>query len=138
MNRVMGIVAAALLPWTAADAQAQTEPLQQRVEAILHAAGQGPGFALTYASGAVRLFGELDASSAAEFQRLLDAVLAATTGVLEVDLDRLDFIDVSASRVLAEARQTMACANRDLQLTGVRRAAVLPLAAFNLHGGAPR
>jgi anti-anti-sigma factor len=105
---------------------------------LQHAAGQGPGFALTYASGAVRLFGELDASSAAEFQRLLDAVLAATTGVLEVDHDRLDFIDVSASRVLAEARQTMACANRDLQLTGVRRAAVLPLAAFNLHGGAPR
>lgn len=105
---------------------------------LQHAPGQDPGFALSYSSGVVRLFGEVDASSTPEFQRLLDAVLAVTSGMLEVSLDRLDFIDVSASRVLAEAHLTMACAGRELLLTGVRRAAVLPLAAFNLQGGAPQ
>ena len=103
---------------------------------LQHVDGEEPGFALTYASGAVRLFGELDVASAPELQRLLDAVLASTTGVLEVNLERLDFIDVGASRVLARAHRTMAHADRDLLLTGVRRAAAPPLAAFNLHGGA--
>jgi anti-anti-sigma factor len=105
---------------------------------LQHLAEQEPAFALTYASGVVRLFGEIDASSTPELQRLLDAVLAVTTGRLEVDLDGLDFIDVAASRVLAEAGQMMACAGRELVITGVARAAVLPLAAFNLHGGAQR
>ena len=105
---------------------------------LQHIAGQDPAFALSCCSGVVRLFGELDASSALEFQRLLDAVLAATTGMLELNLDGLDFIDASACRVLAEARQTMACADRELLLTGVGRAAVLPLAAFDLQGGARR
>ena len=103
---------------------------------VQHLAGQQPAFALTFASGVVRLFGELDASSTTELTRLLDAVLASTTGVLEVALDGVDFIDVGASRVLAGAREVMACAERELLLTGVPRAAVLPLAAFNLHGGA--
>lgn len=105
---------------------------------LQHGASQEPGFALTYSSGAVRLFGELDASSAPELRRLLEAVLAVTTGLLEIDLGHLDFIDVGASRVLAEARRTLCGAGRELLLTGVRRAAVPPLAAFDLHEGVRR
>jgi len=48
MNRGIWIAAAALLPLAAAQAQ-QTEPLQQRVEAILHASGQGPRWGLVVA-----------------------------------------------------------------------------------------
>jgi len=48
MNRGIWIAAAALLPLAAAQAQ-QTEPLQQRVEAILHALGQGPRWGLVVA-----------------------------------------------------------------------------------------
>jgi len=102
---------------------------------VQHIAGHEPTFALTCSSGVVRLFGELDASSVVELQRLLDAVLASTSGVLEVNLDGLDFIDVGASRVLAGAHQVMGCAQRELLLTGVRRRTAAPLAAFNLSGG---
>jgi D-alanyl-D-alanine carboxypeptidase/D-alanyl-D-alanine-endopeptidase (penicillin-binding protein 4) len=49
MNRATGVIAAALMPWTAAVAQAPAEPLQQRVEAILRAAGQGPRWGLVVA-----------------------------------------------------------------------------------------
>jgi anti-anti-sigma factor len=105
---------------------------------VQHASGHQPTFALTCSSGVVRLFGELDASSSAEFARLLDAVLASTSGALEVNLDALDFIDVGASRVLAGAHEEMSGAERELLLTGVRRPAALPLAAFNLHAGPAR
>lgn len=102
---------------------------------VQHISGQEPTFAVTYSSGVVRLFGELDAASAPDFRRILGAVLGSTSGVLEVNLDGLDFIDVGASRVLAHAREVMGRAERDLLLTGVSRRTAAPLAAFNLHGG---
>lgn len=102
---------------------------------VQHISGQEPTFAVTYSSGVVRLFGELDAASAPDLRRILGAVLGSTSGVLEVNLDGLDFIDVGASRVLAHAREVMGRAERDLLLTGVSRRTAAPLAAFNLHGG---
>jgi len=49
MNRALGIAAAALLTVGAASAQPPTESLQQRVDAILHAAGPGPRYGLVVA-----------------------------------------------------------------------------------------
>jgi len=53
MNRGPWIAAAALLPMAAASAQT-TEPLQQRVEAIFRAAGQGPRWGLVVADDSGR------------------------------------------------------------------------------------
>jgi D-alanyl-D-alanine carboxypeptidase/D-alanyl-D-alanine-endopeptidase (penicillin-binding protein 4) len=49
MNRGLGIAAAALLLGAPAFAQQPTQPLQQRVEAILQTAGQGPRYGLVVA-----------------------------------------------------------------------------------------
>lgn len=102
---------------------------------IQHVAGDQPTFALTFADGVVRLFGELDAGSVDELRRLLDAVLTTSTGELEVSLQGVDFIDVAATRVLAGAHQTLGCGGRQMVLRDVKRSAVLPLRAFNLLGG---
>ncbi len=105
---------------------------------IQHVPGAEAGFALTIASGVVRLIGELDLSSVDEFARLLGAVAESTTGPLEVDLSGLDFIDVAASRVLARARTAMLGAGRELLVTGASHAAALPLREFRLFEGATR
>lgn len=102
---------------------------------IQHVADGQPTFALTFADGVVRLFGELDAGSVDELSRLLDAVLTSSTGGLEVSLQGLDFIDVAATRVLAGAHQALGCGGRQMVLRDVKRSAVLPLRAFNLLGG---
>jgi anti-anti-sigma factor len=84
----------------------------------------------------VRLIGEVDLSSGDELGSLLAVVAETTTGVLEVDLSGLDFIDVAASRVLARARAAMRGAGRELVVTGATHAAALPLREFRLFEGA--
>lgn len=103
---------------------------------IQHIAGGEPTFALTCSTGVVRLAGEVDAGSVDELRRLLDAVLAATTGMLELNLADLTFLDVAGARVLAQVRDRMASEGRQLLLTGVCRSAGVALSAFDLKGGA--
>ena len=103
---------------------------------IQHIPGEEPAFALTLSRGVVRLMGEVDLSSVPEFAGLLQAVVESTTGLLEVDLSELDFIDVAGSRVMAGMRTAMTRAGRELFVTGVRHPAALPLREFNLHEGA--
>lgn len=102
---------------------------------IQHIAGQDPAFALTMSAGVVRLAGEVDTASADALSSLLKAVVGSTSGMLEVNLDDLAFIDVAASRVLARTHHTMQAQGRELFLTGVGRAAALPLGHFDLHRG---
>jgi anti-anti-sigma factor len=103
---------------------------------IQHVADGQPTFALTFADGVVRLFGEVDAASVDELRGLLDAVLGMSDDGLEVSLKGLDFIDVAGSRVLASAHRQLDAGGRQMVISDVKRSAALPLRVFRLEGGA--
>lgn len=102
---------------------------------IQHVDDGQPTFALTWAHGVVRLSGEVDAASVDELQRLLGAVLDMSPDGLEVSLRGLDFIDVAASRVLANAHRRLDGTGRQLVIRDVAPSAALPLEVFHLGGG---
>ena len=68
----------------------------------------------------VRLSGRLDGSNAPELERALQALLAAGTTRLLIDLGRLDFISSAGMRIVLMAGKGLRAQQGRLALSGVR------------------
>jgi anti-sigma B factor antagonist len=66
----------------------------------------------TYRQCVLRVIGELDLITAAEFAHRADAAVKATTGPVVVDLSSLTFIDARGARALAAVIRTVPAARR--------------------------
>lgn len=66
----------------------------------------------SYKQCVLRVIGELDLVTAADFAHRADAAVKATTGPVVVDLSSLTFIDVRGARALAGVIRTLPAARR--------------------------
>jgi anti-anti-sigma factor len=88
-----------------------------------------PGFRLCFGRDGLVLSGEIDLSNTELFEHALRAALACAGDRVLIDTAELTFIDVHGIRNLAETREELSLAGRDLLLTSpsssVRRVAQL-------------
>ena len=97
---------------------------------IQHAPDRHPTFSLGGSGSALRLVGEIDISSVADLDQVLDHLALATTGALTFDLSGLSFIDVAGTRRLAAFQRSMADAGRAVLFRRLTPAAQRTFRAF--------
>jgi anti-sigma B factor antagonist len=79
----------------------------------------------------VRLTGDIDLAATTELRQRLDAVLAAGTGDVDLDLSEVTFLDSCSLAVLLHARQTLHDGHQRLR---VRNPSKPVLRVFELSG----
>lgn len=80
----------------------------------------------------VSVVGELDASTAPEFQRKLGGLVnSVTVGTVVLDMSRLDFIDVGSVRVILQGRAAAVARSRTLWVDGLHG---VPARVFDVLG----
>jgi anti-anti-sigma factor len=89
-------------------------------------------FSLHWTSADLRLTGEVDYFTGEQLRVALQAVTALSAGPLLIDLSDLHFIDVGATRVLAQAVQTAELSDRRVRLRNPRPTVLRCLEVFDL------
>ena len=77
--------------------------------------------------------GSLDISNAAAFREETSSLVSASTGVVEVDCSKLEFIDSSGVGALLHVNRLLSEDRRPVRLTGVGKKVISLLELMHVH-----